>query len=63
MNDFETMYPKIDEHLKTKGGMQALLREYFESLPSSILDNLETKLPKPYRPPVSPNSNPSSINA
>lgn len=59
---FEELYPEINEHLKTEAGRAILMRVYFESMPHTLLDNLEAKLPKPHYYPVSPNSNPSSIN-
>ena len=63
MDEFETLYPEINEKLKTEAGRAILMRVYFESMPHTLLDNLEDKLPVPYNPPVSPNSNPSSINS
>ena len=63
MNDFELMYPEINEKLKTEAGRAILMRVYFESLSHTLLDNLETKLPKPHYYPVSQNSNPSSTHA
>ena len=63
MNDFELMYPEINEKLKTEAGRAILMRVYFESLSLATLGKIEDALLKPYHPPVSPNSNPSSINA
>lgn len=63
--DFETMYPKIDEHLKTEAGRAALMGELLAALNEAnpgVVKWIERNLPNPYNPPVSPNSNPSSIN-